>query len=81
MPGDLYYRVSVSASGASYDMSDDLSSLTVEQRERLAFAHFLGFAEKRGWKAGYAWHQFRRRFGRNPHHLWREFGLPSRASQ
>jgi phage protein D len=31
--GDLYYRVSVSASGASYDLSDDLSSLTVEQRE------------------------------------------------
>lgn len=33
MPGDLYYRVSVSASGASYDLSDDLSSLTVDQQE------------------------------------------------
>lgn len=33
MAGDLYYRVSVSASGASYDLSDDLSSLTVDQHE------------------------------------------------
>ena len=33
MPGDLYYRVSVSAGGAEYDLSHDLSSLTVEQRE------------------------------------------------
>lgn len=35
MPGDLYYRVSVSvsASGASYDLSDDLSSLAVDQQE------------------------------------------------
>jgi phage protein D len=33
MAGDLYYRVSVTASGASYDMSDDLSSFTVEQVE------------------------------------------------
>jgi phage protein D len=33
MSGDLYYRVSVSASGASYDLSDDLSSLTVDQHE------------------------------------------------
>jgi hypothetical protein len=33
VPGDLYYRVSVTAPGASYDLSDDLSSLTVEQHE------------------------------------------------
>ena len=33
MPGDLYYRVSVISSGVSYDLSDDLSSLTVDQCE------------------------------------------------
>lgn len=33
MAGDLYYRVSVTSSGASYDMSDDLSSFTIEQVE------------------------------------------------
>lgn len=33
MTGDLYYRISVSSSGAEYDLSDDLSSLRVEQRE------------------------------------------------
>jgi phage protein D len=31
--GDLFYRVSINASGASYDLSDDLSSLTIEQHE------------------------------------------------
>jgi uncharacterized protein len=33
MEGDRYYRVSVSASGASYDLSEDLSSFTIDQRE------------------------------------------------
>ena len=33
MAGDLYYRVGVTSSGATYDLSDDLSSLTVEQKE------------------------------------------------
>jgi phage protein D len=33
VPGDLYYRVGVTASGAAYDLSDDLSSVTVEQHE------------------------------------------------
>jgi phage protein D len=33
VPGDLYYRVSVAASGVPYDLSDDLSSLSIEQRE------------------------------------------------
>lgn len=33
MPGDLYYRVGVTASGTAYDLSDDLSSVTVEQHE------------------------------------------------
>jgi phage protein D len=33
VPGDLYYRVSVSAPGASCDLSDDLSSFTVDQQE------------------------------------------------
>jgi phage protein D len=31
--GDLYYRVGVTSSGAAYDLSDDLSSLSVEQKE------------------------------------------------
>jgi len=30
---DLFYRVSVSSSGASYDLSDDISSLEVQQQE------------------------------------------------
>ena len=33
MAYNLYYRVGISASGATYDLSDDLSSLTVEQQE------------------------------------------------
>jgi uncharacterized protein len=33
VPGDLYYRVSVSASGVPYNLSDDLSSFTIEQKE------------------------------------------------
>lgn len=33
MAGNLYYRVGVSSSGAAYDLSDDLSSLMVEQKE------------------------------------------------
>lgn len=33
MGGDLYYRVSVSAGGADYNASDDISSLTVDQHE------------------------------------------------
>ena len=33
MPGDLYYGVQVNAPGASYDLSDDLSSLVVDQCE------------------------------------------------
>jgi phage protein D len=33
VPGDLYYRVGVTASGTAYDLSDDLSSVTVEQHE------------------------------------------------
>jgi uncharacterized protein len=33
MPGDLYYRVGVTSSGATYDLSNDLSSFTVEQHE------------------------------------------------
>lgn len=33
MASDLFYRVSVDASGAGYDVSADLSSFTVEQRE------------------------------------------------
>jgi phage protein D len=33
VPGDLYYRVNVSAGGFQYDLSDDLSSLTIDQTE------------------------------------------------
>jgi uncharacterized protein len=33
VPGDLYYRLTVSSSGVSYETSDDLSSLTIEQSE------------------------------------------------
>jgi phage protein D len=33
MPDDLYYRVSVKASNVTYDLSDDLSSLTIDQQE------------------------------------------------
>jgi phage protein D len=33
MADDLYYRVSVSAAGAKYDLSQDLGSLTLEERE------------------------------------------------
>lgn len=33
MAGDLFYRIGVTASGATFDLSDDLSSLTIEQRE------------------------------------------------
>jgi len=33
VPDDLYYRVTVKASGASYELSDDLSSLTIDQKE------------------------------------------------
>lgn len=32
MPDDLFYRVGVTAPGATYDLSNDLGSLTVEQR-------------------------------------------------
>ena len=33
MPGDLYWRITINSSGMSYDASDDLSSLTIEQQE------------------------------------------------
>lgn len=33
MAGDLFYRLSVTSSGVAYDASDDLSSMTIEQRE------------------------------------------------
>jgi len=33
MPGDLFYRVGVTASGVSYDLSADVSSLTIDQQE------------------------------------------------
>jgi phage protein D len=33
VPGDLYYRVGVSASGSAYDISGDLSSLSIDQHE------------------------------------------------
>ena len=32
MADDLFYKVSVTAPGATYDLSNDLGSLTVEQR-------------------------------------------------
>jgi phage protein D len=33
MPGDLFYRVKVSAAGADYDLSADLTSLSIEEDE------------------------------------------------
>jgi phage protein D len=45
MPGDLYWRVSIASSGASYDASDDLSSLTVEQKEGGADSLVADFAD------------------------------------
>src|SRR5262245_12945527 len=33
MPGDLFYRVTISAAGADYDLSSDLTSLSIEEDE------------------------------------------------
>src|SRR4051812_33163970 len=33
MGADLFYRVTVSAAGAAYDLSDDVVSLTIDQRD------------------------------------------------
>jgi phage protein D len=43
--GNYFYRVGVTASGASYDLSDDISSLTIEQKERQADALTVDVAD------------------------------------